>query len=143
MRNLAKASGSSDSPIRNIQVMPNDARSLHVLLNGELQRHRALVHIAALRKKAAENSTHAPSAPLIDRLHDYPAGGVDLKNIVQFPPKLSLIPVKPIFLDIAWNYIDYPREAKESHTKSKDTVPGSQSKGDQAAQKRGWFGFGR
>jgi signal recognition particle subunit SRP68 len=77
-------------------------------------------------------------------LHEYPVGGVDLTNIVEFPPKLALIPVKPIFLDVAWNYIDYPGREREA---PKPAQAPAQEEGrqeePQQATKRGWFGFGR
>ena len=47
--------------------------------------------------------------PLIDRLDEYPEGGVDLARIVELPPKLASIAAKPIFLDVAWNHVHYPR----------------------------------
>lgn len=80
--------------------------------------------------------------PLIDRLGEYPSGGVDLENIVQYPPQLPYVPVKPIFLDVAWNYIEYPgRRTKgvEGNQEEREEAEGPAP----AQQKRGWFGFGR
>ncbi|KAF2861645.1 hypothetical protein K470DRAFT_245138 [Piedraia hortae CBS 480.64] len=53
---------------------------------------------------------------------------VDLKKLVNYPVGIHCVPVKPIFLDIAWNYIDYPAQQEQEPVKEK---------------KRGWFGFGR
>lgn len=124
-----------------MQVTAEDAKFLNKLLTGELHRHHAIVHIGNLRKELAEKAEGNPSIPLIDSLSHYPEQGVDLKNLVNWPPQLSLIPVKPIFLDVAWNYIDYPKESKSGALKSKESED-SQVKAV-PVQKRGWFGFGR
>lgn len=51
----------------------------------------------------------SPTKPLIDDLQTYPASGVvSLTNLVEYPPRIQPVPVKPIFLDLAWNYIRYP-----------------------------------
>lgn len=118
-----------------IDVSSEALDALARLLNGELQRHRALVHMDNLRKAEGQGTSCGQSVPLIERLHDYPVHGVDLGNLVDFPPKMELIPMKPIFLDVAWNYIDYP--GKSSGTDA-PTAPESAPQ-----QKRGWFSFGR
>lgn len=75
--------------------------------------------------------------PLVSRLHSYPRR-VNLRKIVEFPPKMDLIPAKPIFLDVAWNYIDYPGKT------SKPAAPGPAGSGqEEQPKKKGWFGFGR
>ncbi|KYK59418.1 Signal recognition particle 68 kDa protein [Drechmeria coniospora] len=120
-----------------MDVSPNAVNSLGTLLRGELQRHRAIVHLNNLRQeeKDSNKSERLASVPLIERLHEYPAHGVDFTNLVELPPKPRLIPVKPIFLDVAWNYIDYPGKSGASSpaATSEHTPP----------PKRGWFGFGR
>ena len=77
------------------------------------------------------------NAPIVQRLFEYPSN-VDLENLVAFPPKMEAIPVKPLFFDVAWNYIDYPGKvasvAEEAAPSAAQAAP---------AQKRGWFGFGR
>jgi signal recognition particle subunit SRP68 len=50
------------------------------------------------------------------------------------------IPVKPLFLDVAWNYIDYPREGQQqapTQPQAQAQAPEEETKG-----RRGWFGFG-
>ena len=76
--------------------------------------------------------------PAIERLHEYNPDGLDLGNLVPYPPQMQPIPVKPLFLDVAWNYIDYPREsgAVQEDQVDKDS---EEKKGG----RRGWFGFGR
>lgn len=80
------------------------------------------------------------SVPLIDRLGEYPAAGVDLGNIVEYPPKLPFVPAKPIFLDVAWNYIEYPGRRIKEVERNAEREAGEEAP---APQKRGWFGFGR
>lgn len=114
---------------------------LQTILNGELQRHRALVHIDNLRKNNKQPS--GVQRPLVESLHEYPSAGVNLSHIVEFPPKLALIPVKPIFLDVAWNYIDYPNKTPAAAAEpAKEEKAGTEEPAPQQ-QKRGWFGFGR
>ncbi|KAI0406861.1 Cupredoxin [Xylaria palmicola] len=128
---------SSDSPILSIEIRETDTQFLHNLLKGELQRSRAIVEIDNLKDKA--KSTSSPvQIPLVDRLRDYPAEGVDLENMVDYPPRIQPIPVKPLFFDVAWNYIEYPgKPAAVPAQLEEELTPASQPK------KKGWFGFGR
>lgn len=129
--------------------MSSDAiTSLTQLVDGELQRHRAIVHIDHLRE-AEVQETSLGAVPLVERLHEYPVGDVDLDNIVELPPKKSLIPMKPIFLDVAWNYINYPGKKQTAASAPAAGAPATSGTAANAApeqpqqQKRGWFGFGR
>jgi signal recognition particle subunit SRP68 len=142
-------SSSSESP--NLSVTPSEAESLHSLLQSELQRQRALVEISNLTStvpKAGEESIYRK--PLVERLHEYPADGVvDLKNIVKYPPKVEVVPVKPLFFDAAWNYVDYPgrrtaKVAENGEMEVEETKEETQQEQqEQQPQKKGWFGFGR
>lgn len=91
----------------------------------------------------------ASSAPLVHRLDDYPTPGVtvDLTNLVTYPPKLEPIPVKPLFFDVAWNYIEYPGQAKQVvEEKAAAAVTNGVEETTEMPKeekKRGWFGFGR
>lgn len=75
-----------------------------------------------------------------------------MTRLVDYPLKLSAIPVKPILLDVAWNYIDYPghrqqqqqtADAGKENTRTTDVtvVPPEEKKKGEA--KRGWWGFSR
>lgn len=78
------------------------------------------------------------SAPIAERLNEYPPNGVDLTNLVEYPPRVRAVPVKPLFLDVAFNYIEYPGRTTA-------VVNGEAPKGagePQEERKRGWFGWG-
>lgn len=134
----------SDSP-PNISVSPSEALFLSDLLKGEVQRYRGLVELSNLTGNDQKTKDTSYVQPIVERLHEYPTKGVDLSNLVTYPPKLEPIPVKPLFFDAAWNYIGYPGREPE-----KATVAGAQAAypvgtgAEQTAQqKKGWFGFGR
>lgn len=133
------ASSSEDSP-RNIEIRQSDIQFLHTLLRGELQRCRAIVEIDNLRQKTTKATPPTARVPLVQRLFEYPAEGVDLEKLVDYPPKVDPIPVKPLFFDVAWNYIDYPGKAPAAAPEPEQQFASAQSA---QPQKRGWFGFGR
>lgn len=134
----------SESAPRNIAVTKQDIQSLSSLLDGELQRSRALLEVSNLQESGKGPAKTAP-LPLVERLSEYPSDGVDLENIVVYPPKVDAIPVKPLFLDVAWNYITYPSKQTKQEQSAKVAAAGKQPAGAEQAkpQKRGWFGFGR
>lgn len=157
----SESSLTKDSPLRSIHVSADDVSFLQNLLQAELQRARALVDIEK-QQPSAGAAAKAGALALSETLGEYPQGGaVDLENIVAYPPRIQAVPVKPIFLDIAWNYIDYPSKpsgiagvasavgAAVSVAKSEisqQAAPASSStpppEQEQPA-KRGWFGFKR
>jgi signal recognition particle subunit SRP68 len=89
--------------------------------------------------KNATEQTSGKAAPLIARLDTYPEGKVDLKNLVTYPPKLRSLPVKPLFFDVAWNYIEYPGQTG-APTIAKGKV--AEAEDQKPSTRRGWFGFG-
>ncbi|KAB8303472.1 hypothetical protein EYC80_004890 [Monilinia laxa] len=132
----------------NLTVTPSESQSLLSHLESELQHYRALVELSNLTStttKSGDGTIYQP--PLVERLHGYPADGVvDLKNLVTYPPKLEVVPVKPLFFDAAWNYIDYPGRTAETVVEKNSFEEESkevQSDQPQQQQKKGWFGFGR
>jgi signal recognition particle subunit SRP68 len=129
----------------NIGVSKGQATFLHEQLQGLVQRYRALVEIGKLQKAHIDSNAAGLDRPLVDRLGEYPAEGVNLDNIVTYPPKLEMIPVKPLFLDVAWNYIAYPSQDGADKSKGRlATKPNAEAAvDDKQPQKRGWFGFGR
>ncbi|KIH90194.1 signal recognition particle subunit SRP68 [Sporothrix brasiliensis 5110] len=150
-----KATGSGqtqDSPLRSIHVSADDVAFLQALLQAELQRTRALVDIEKQQPAAGAAASKAGALALSETLGEYPPGAVDLDNIVSYPPRIQAVPVKPIFLDIAWNYIDYPSKAgsgaaaavkSESSQQAAPTASGAPPPQQEQPQKRGWFGFKR
>jgi signal recognition particle subunit SRP68 len=135
----------SDSSPPNIAIFPSEVHFLKTLLDGELQHYRALVELSNLA--ASQNSDDSASRqPLVERLSQYPSKDVDLENLVTYPPKLEPIPVKPLFFDAAWNYIEYPgREIQEipETDRAQEEAAKGQTVEQTAQQKKGWFGFGR
>lgn len=140
---LVNHSGSDDLGLKTITITKGDGEFLQGLLKGELQRSRALVEIANLRKKGSKGDAKAVPRPLIDRLGQYPSQGVDLENIVTYPPKMEPIPVKPLFLDVAWNYVQYPTTQTEQQKAPQNRTNTKVAETEKQAAKKGWFGFGR
>ncbi|MCJ1413863.1 hypothetical protein MMC32_000188 [Xylographa parallela] len=146
--NLASQAGSDATAKKplNIEVTENQANSLHHLLEGLVAQHRALVDIENLNADAAKSakSTAPGSIPMIERLDEYPVNGADLSNLVIYPPRLRPIPVKPIFLDVAWTYIDYPGRAKKGQGVADGGLKAAAERVDEKKEgRKGWFGFGR
>lgn len=134
---------SSASP-PSISISPPEVDFLRDLLSNEVQRYRALVELSNLNEAARKSEAGSNKAPLVERLNEYPSSDVDLQNLVQWPPKLEAVPVKPLFFDAAWNYIEYPgRDVKQTTaTATEERRPEAAAEQTQQ-QKKGWFGFGR
>ncbi|KAK2630427.1 hypothetical protein QTJ16_001247 [Diplocarpon rosae] len=143
---LASQMDISSSAPPNITIFPSEVHFLRSLLDGELQHYRAVVELSNIAQ-STQTPDHASNCqPLLERLNQYPLEGVQLGNLVTYPPKLEPIPVKPLFFDAAWNYIEYPgREIQEKAVSN--GVQGTAAKGQTAEQtaqqKKSWFGFGR
>ncbi|KAL7822905.1 signal recognition particle, 68 kDa subunit [Trichoderma gracile] len=125
-----------------LDISPASIEFLERVIDGELQRHRAIVHVDNLRKRQSEAVEYESDLPLVEKLQEYPVGGADLNRIVEFPPREAVIPVKPIFLDVAWNYIHYPGKEAQAGSHQADEGVHEAEKPAQKA-KRSWFGFGR
>ncbi|KAH6607457.1 signal recognition particle subunit srp68 [Trichoderma cornu-damae] len=140
---LPKAHPISNELPLSLDISPASVRFLEQVIDGELQRHRAIVHVANLRREQARSDEYQSHAPLVERLHEYPVGGADLDNIVEFPPREAVIPVKPIFLDVAWNYIHYPGRGPQAGSGQADAAAQEEAEKPAQQPKRSWFGFGR
>ena len=142
-------SAADEPPLQNkplgLEVTSSQSQALQQLLQGLVTQQRALVEIHNLHKKAVEveKANKTGLVPFIDHLDKYPLGGVDLTQLVDYPPRLRPIPVKPIFLDVAFNYIDYPGRGKPKapaeETEPKTVVATEEKK----ETKKGWGWFGR
>lgn len=145
-KSLAASSETRDPP--RSEVSREQARWLQQLLDGLVSQHRGLVELyegKSVKSTSIGEIQTAHETPLIERLKDYPGTGVDLTQLVTYPPRLEAIPVKPLFFDLAWNYIQYPgRAVQASRHGEKATTDGDQGKAEEKKEaKRGWFGFGR
>jgi signal recognition particle subunit SRP68 len=73
---------------------------------------------------------------LLSRLHQFPQpDSLDLTNLVEYPPKLQPVPVKPYFFDIAYNYIGVDENAAGE---AENVGPKEEEKKGEPA-KKGWF----
>jgi len=116
-------------------VTSGQVQALGSVLRGLVAQYRGLV---ALEDLAAQETAGAASKPpLLERMDEYAADGLDLGNLVPYPPQMQPIPVKPLFLDVAWNYIDYPRDGLANGQAQAEGKP------EKKEGRRGWFGFGR
>lgn len=124
----------------NLDIIPAQASNLHSLLQNLVSQHRALVELINIQSASTNKSTNLVP-PLIERLDEYPPYDVDLTKLVTYPPKIEPIPVKPIFLDVAFNYIEYPGRTRKVDAKAVNGVAKGAKGGEE--KKKGWFGFGR
>jgi len=145
----------SDDAPPTLDLHPEASQALQHHATSLLSRTHALVEMHKLEDNAriAASKHQTSAAPLVQSLNSYPTPGVqvDLTKLVQYPPKIQPVPVKPLFLDVAWNYIDYPGRkaegpaAKVGASTPADTavVNGEEEKPREEKKSRGWFGFGR
>jgi signal recognition particle subunit SRP68 len=113
-------------------------------IQSQVHQYQGLVELQVLNEKTDTGKTgRGKSVPVIERLDEYSAGGVDLSNLVTYPPKLQPVPVKPLFFDLAWNYIDYPGRLPPSGADENRSDNSQITEEGKKPAKRGWFGFGR
>lgn len=132
---LAKQKGAAtalEGPTK-LDISAGQIQALVVTSEGLIAQHRGLASLNKLAEKKGDSAGF--QQPLIHRMDEYAADNLDLTNLVSFPPKMQPIPAKPIFLDVAWNYIQYPQEGKQQAAESQPTK--------ETGGRRGWFGFGR
>lgn len=122
---------SDDGPPR-LDISRGQVQTLQSTLQGLVAQYRGLVTLENISTEGAAKTSS--TRPIIERLHEYHGDGLDLNNLVPYPPQLQPVPVKPLFLDVAWNYIDYPRDPTASGVQGE--------KGDEETKggRRGWFG---
>lgn len=136
----------TDAP--KLVVSEDQAQTLKQNLEHLTSHYRGLVALSQMFSNSdmAAKARLTNAAPVVERLNEYPAAGtVDLENLVTWPPKLKAVPVKPLFLDVAWNYVEYPgRMSKTKETEpEKMQVDGEKVEEAKPAKKSGWFSFGR
>ena len=94
-----------DPSHKGLAVTPADGKGLEAAITGEVARYRALVEMDMLAEKEGKEQQHGV---LLERLNEWPHTVDFTAGIVQWPPKVQAVPIKPVFLDIAWNFIEYP-----------------------------------
>lgn len=112
-----------------LDISHEDIQFLAAASRGLEAKYRGLVSLDRLSE--TKQDLARLQLPLVERMDEYAVNTLDLSNLVPFPPKMRPVPVKPLFLDVAWNYIQYPREGTGK------VEPAN------AETRRGWFGFGR
>ena len=139
----------ASSPSRGLKlaVSEEQGKRLQQTLQNLTYHYRGLVALGQLsgNSEVAGKAHLTTAAPVVERLNEYPASGaVDLKNLVTWPPKLQPVPVKPLFFDVAWNYVDYPGRAQTQPEAEPEKMQVDEVKEEAPkAAKKGWFGFGR
>jgi len=138
----AKASNESSRGFPKFEVTSIQLNSLSQYTQGLVSQYRGLVELENI--SAAQKADKSRwKAPIIERLDEYD-DDLDLTNLVTYPPKLQPIPVKPLFFDLAWNYIEYPGRTLEAvNSDAMDGVAPKKAAEEKKETKKGWFGFGR
>lgn len=121
-----------------LDISPQQIHTLETTLRALVAQFRGLVTLENLSTE--EQSKAGVQRPMVEQMHEYPGDELDLHNLVPYPPQLQPMPVKPLFLDVAWNYIDYPREGS---TAAQPAVSEESGVEEKKGGRRGWFGFGR
>ncbi|KAL3478762.1 hypothetical protein BJX99DRAFT_223809 [Aspergillus californicus] len=130
-----------DGPPRS-DISPSQIKSLELELRALVTKYQGLVTLESIAAQE-QSSKSASQRPLVERLHEYSGDSLDLKNLVPYPPEILPIAVKPLFLDVAWNYIDYPREGKAAVSAAAPAPTEQPAEEEKKGGRRGWFGFGR
>lgn len=123
-----------------MSVTLSNVEYLKSILDGEVQYHRAIVELSNLNKREQNVGKTDRDIPLVERLEEFPVNGINLANIVVYPPVLEAAPIRPLFFDVAWNYLKYP--GNQTNGNGKSVQGSSQISGGDGSTKRGWFGLG-
>ena len=144
----AGQTGVSGASTPRLDVSTAQVSSLTSQLAKLVIRYRALADLKAL-STTSQSTSNIYKSPLVERLHlNQYDDDVDLSNLVNYPPTLQPVPVKPLFFDLAWNYIDYPGRKSVPTVAANGTAAAAppeveEKNEEQKPAKRGWFGFGR
>jgi signal recognition particle subunit SRP68 len=110
------------------------------VVNARVYQYQGLADMQLQSKGDTNTKNKVKALQVIDRPNEYFPKEVDLTNIITYPPRLQPVPTKPLFLDLAWNYIEYPGRGKEATQQKPLQVDAEDEK---KPAKKGWFGFGR
>lgn len=138
VESVEDSTGSSSAP--KLEVSSAEVHQASTHISQLVTRYQGLVELHNV-SSAGEKTKAEWTPPMIERLSQFEED-VDLTNLVNYPPKLQPIPVKPLFFDLAWNYIQYPgTKAIVNDTAGKPSA--KEDAEEKKEQKKGWFGFGR
>ncbi|KAF3041952.1 hypothetical protein E8E12_008785 [Didymella heteroderae] len=129
-----------------LAVSEQQTSTLKSTLENLASHYRGVVALSQLsaNSETASKAGLSNAAPVVERLNEYPSSGsVDLKNLVTWPPKLKPVPVKPLFLDVAWNYVEYPGRKQQVKEPEPEPEPEKEKEDEKPKVKKGWFSFGR
>ena len=108
-----------------------------------MNQYRGLVELKNITEAERKANKALTKPPVVERLQEWD-NDLDLANIVQYPTKTRPVPVKPLFFDIAWNYIDYPGRTLVAGVNGVATEEEPEPVAEPRKEtKRSWFGFGR
>jgi signal recognition particle subunit SRP68 len=142
---LAKATKPSNETSQEppkLEVTSGQLKTMSQHTQGLVSQYRGLVELKNISASQRADKSRWKS-PIVERLDEYD-DDLDLKNMVTYPPKLQPIPVKPLFFDLAWNYIEYPGRPHAAINGDVVDGAGSNNASDEKKDaKKGWFGFGR
>ncbi|KAF2010460.1 hypothetical protein BU24DRAFT_399824 [Aaosphaeria arxii CBS 175.79] len=136
----------TSSKASKLAVSEQQAQTLKENLTKLTSHYRGVVALGLVSGTSdAAAKSKSVSAPVVERLNEYPASGtVDVNNLVSWPPKLKPVPVKPLFYDVAWNFIEYPGRSAAAPEPEPEKMEVDEKKEEPPkAAKKGWFGFGR
>jgi len=141
---LAKAGKASNEAVEGppkLGVTSVQLKALTQYTQGLVSQYRGLVELKNISAAEREDGGRW-KAPIVERLDEYD-DHVDLKHLVVYPPELQPIPVKPLFFDLAWNYIEYPGRGTSPGISDAADGVGSKDTTEEKKETKGWFRFGR
>jgi signal recognition particle subunit SRP68 len=153
-KGIVSASAATTSGPLKLDITESDISNLAQHLASLVTQKQGLVELQNIQasisnSQKAEKDLYTPRLAERLQLNQYDSN-TDLSNLVSFPAQLQPIPVKPLFFDLAWNYIQYPGQHTDGGVNRKSADGNLEKVAQKAAQKagaqpvkKGWFGFGR
>jgi len=144
---VSASTATAGRPLK-LDVTESDLSHLTQHLTSLVTQKRGLVELQNIQasisnSRKAEKDLYTPRLAERLQLNQYD-DSTDLSNLVAFPAQLQPIPVKPLFFDLAWNYIQYPGQHMDGVSESADgNLEKEAQKASAQPTKKGWFGFGR
>lgn len=110
----------------------------------DVQSNLARIHgLYALDHILEAEAGNGPKPAVAEALDVYPVGSPDdvVSRLVNLNPQLRPVPVKPVFYDIAFNYISYGDAAPtaQAAVRAETPEPASPASSQTSAQKSGFF----